>query len=80
MRKPSKVVCINERRRKLDTELQRPIPTRAEAIGTLHWERRSNRIDFFLTPLFGTRGAEAASNPREAKVTVLPLLSNDSGE
>ena len=72
MRKPSKVVGITERRRKLDPDLERSIPIRGEAIGTVHCERTSNRIDFFLTPLFGTREAKAERDPRKANLTVLP--------
>ena len=59
MRKPSKLVCITEARRKRETDAESSIPIRGEAIGTLHCERSSNRIDFFLTPLFGTRQAKA---------------------
>jgi hypothetical protein len=56
------------------------MPIRGEAIGTLQCERGSNRIDFFLTPLFGTREAKADRDPRKANVTVLPSPSNDSRE
>jgi hypothetical protein len=80
MRKPSKVVCIKERRRKWDTDLEPCMPTREESIGTLRYERSSNRMDFFLTPLFGTREAKAERDPRKANLTVLPLRSNDSRE
>jgi hypothetical protein len=78
MRKPSKVVCITEARRKRHNDVESSIPIRGEAIGTLHCERSSNRIDFFLTPLFGTREAKPECDPRKAKPTVLPSLSNDS--
>jgi hypothetical protein len=80
MRKPSKVVCITQRRRKLDTDLEPSIPIRGGLVGTLHCERTSNRIDLFLTPLFGTRRAKADSYPRKGNLTVLPLASNDSRE
>jgi hypothetical protein len=80
MRKPSKLVCITEARRNRDTDAESSIPIREEAIGTLHCERSSNRIDFFLTPLFGTREAKAERDARKANVTVLPSRSNDSQE
>ena len=79
MQKPSKVVCITDRRRKLDNELEPSIPVRGEANGTLHCERGTNRIDFFLTPLF--RNAQGdRNNTRKPKLTVLPSWSNDSEE
>ena len=80
MHKPSKVVCITEGRRKRDTDPQRSIRIREEGIATLHYERTSNRIDFFLTPLFATRKTRADSDPRNANVTVLPSESTDSTE
>jgi hypothetical protein len=80
MRKPSKLVCITEARRKRDTDAESSIPIRGDAIGTLRCERSSNRIDFFLTPLFGTREAKSKRDPRKPNLTVLPSRSNDSRE
>ena len=73
MRKTSKVVCITERRRKPNTDLEPSIPIPGEAVATLHCERTSNRIDFFLTPLFGT-------DRRKANLTILPGPNNASPE
>src|SRR4051795_11551986 len=81
MRKPSKLVCITDGRPKQDTDVESSIPIRGEAIGTLHCERALNRIDFFLTPLIGTRKAKAERDPRKSNLTVLPspsmTLEND---
>jgi hypothetical protein len=80
MRKPSKVVCITDKRRKLDAEPKRSIAAGAESIGSLHWERLPNRIDFFLSPHFGSRQRDTdhtdAPNP---KLSVFPASSNESG-
>jgi hypothetical protein len=80
MRKPSKVVCITEKRRKPDHEVERPIPLSAEAIGTLRFERTGNRMDFFLTPLFGRGPTKEDGYSRKANLTVLPSPSDPSGE
>jgi hypothetical protein len=80
MRKSPKVVCITERRRKQDTDLERSIPMCGEAIGALHCERNLNRIDFFLTPLFGTRKAQADMHPGKTNLVILSPRCNDSPE
>ena len=79
MRKPSKVVCITEKTRKLNTDLERSIPIQA-ASGKLHCERSSNRIDFFLTPLFGTTESRVETDRRKANLTILPGPNNASPE
>ena len=78
MRKPSKVVCITEGRRKLDQQLDRSILIRGEAIGTLRCERISNRIDFFLTPLFGTREEKGETCRGKTNLIVLPSPHDDT--
>jgi hypothetical protein len=81
MSKPPKVVCITERKRTLHTEPKGSIATGAEPIGTLHWERRSNRIDFFLSPLFGNRQRDTGqTDAPKPKLSVSPASSNESGE
>jgi hypothetical protein len=81
MRKPSKVVCITEKRRNVEAEPRRSKSIEREAIGTLHWERGSNRIDFFLSPLFGNRQREANNtDSRTPELTILPPPSNEPGE
>jgi hypothetical protein len=80
MRKTSKVVCITERRRKPNTDLEPSIPIPGEAVATLHCERTSNRIDFFLSPLFGTTESRVETDRRKANLTILPGPNNASPE
>ena len=80
MRKTAKVVCITERRRRPNTDLEPSSPIPGEAVATLHCERTSNRLDFFLSPLFGTTESRVETDRRKANLTILPAPSDASPE
>jgi hypothetical protein len=41
---------------------------------------KANRIDFFLSPMFGTREEEGDTCPRKTNLTILPSPTDDPRE
>ena len=70
MRKPSKVVAINTVKRKVIKHEALSTPEE-EVTQHLYCRSRSNRIDFFLSPLISARRLHSGAPPRNKRSSIV---------